>query len=480
MTFPQLVGASYKSWSRIADLQQCINLFIEKIESGVGKNQYYLLGTPGLKFRTVLNGNGVVALFTTMGRTFAVTSIGDLLEHKADKTTVGYINIGSGGPYSMASNGKQLMVVNATTTNGFILDITTYIATQITAAGWEGATTCCYVDGYFLALVPNTNRVHYSGQYDGLTWDGLDFVVAEGKPDPLVSINTNHREIWMFGSDRIEIFYDSGDPLDVFTRISGAFIESGCAAGRTVCQVDNSLLWLGADSRGDRIAYRADGYSPVRISNHAVEQEWAKYSIVSDAFSFAELTNGHPFWWLIFPTADKTWCYDISTGMWHERAYWDTSGAIAKYTRHLAACHTFNFGVHMIGDRRNGNLYELDMATYSDNGDVIRRQRVAPHISNSGLTTFYQQLQIDMETGVGTMNGSDDDDPQIMLELSRNGGASYGAILQSSIGEYGHYLKRVIWRRLGRARDMVFRLTITSRVKVAIVGAFLDMTTGSN
>jgi hypothetical protein len=48
MNYPQLVGPSYTSSSPNADVERSVNLFPEAIESGNGKNQYVLLGTPGL------------------------------------------------------------------------------------------------------------------------------------------------------------------------------------------------------------------------------------------------------------------------------------------------------------------------------------------------------------------------------------------------------------------------------------------------
>jgi hypothetical protein len=61
------------------------------------------------------------------------------------------------------------------------------------------------------------------------------------------------------------------------------------------------------------------------------------------------------------------------------------------------------------------------------------------------------------------------------LEVSKDGGHSWGSEKTRSMGKIGEYRKRVIWRRLGRAYDFVFRLRTTDPVKTTIVGAWVDV-----
>src|ERR1700685_3758095 len=106
------------------------------------------------------------------------------------------------------------------------------------------------------------------------------------------------------------------------------------------------LFWLGQDSRGAAIAWRANGYTPVRISTHATEFAWQSYSKVSDAISYSYQDQGHTFWHLFFPSANKSWRYDAATGLWHEVAYLNGGTSIA----HLSQCYCFAFGKHLVGD----------------------------------------------------------------------------------------------------------------------------------
>ncbi|MFE1676613.1 hypothetical protein ACFMJE_18460, partial [Acinetobacter baumannii] len=82
------------------------------------------------------------------------------------------------------------------------------------------------------------------------------------------------------------------------------------------------------------IVYRAVGYTGKRISTHAIEYAIQSYSTITDAIAFTYQQEGHSFYVLTFPTADKTWVFDVSTELWHERA-----GFVdGEFTRHRAQC----------------------------------------------------------------------------------------------------------------------------------------------
>lgn len=64
--------------------------------------------------------------------------------------------------------------------------------------------------------------------------------------------------------------------------------------------------------------------------------------------------------------------------------------------------------------------------------------------------------------------------PQVMLQVSRDGGHTFGNELWTTLGAAGNYRTRVVWRRLGRARDFVFRFRVVDPVKAVFIGASMD------
>lgn len=83
-----------------------------------------------------------------------------------------------------------------------------------------------------------------------------------------------------------------------------------------------------------------------------------------------------------------------------------------------------------------------------------------------------------METGIGLDGGVFGFNPQIMMSFSDDGGHSWSNELQAAIGKLGNFKTRVLWRRLGRSRDRVFKLKITDPISVTILSAEIDVEVG--
>lgn len=499
-----ILGGSYVSRSVNAADNLMVNLYPE-INAEGGKEAAYLTRAPGLRLLTTLPTGPVRGLCAYAGYGFAVA--GNTL-YRIDSnfiaTIIGTVS-GSPTPVSMADNGVQLFI--ACNGPSYIYNVNTDILAQITDPDFPGAVSVGYIDGYFTFTEPNSQKIWVTSLLDGTAVDPLDFASAEGAPDNLVSMIVDHREVWLFGTNSVEVWYDAALTDFPLSRIQGAFNEIGCAATYSVAKLDNGLFWLGSDARGRGIVYRAEGYTGKRVSTHAVEWQIQQYGSISDAIGYTYQQDGHAFYVLIFPSASKTWVYDVSTGAWHERASWSNG----HFYRHRSNCQ-MSFGDEIVvGDYQNGNLYAFDMEVYSDNDAVqrwVRRWRALPTGQNDLKRTTQHSLQLDCETGVGlnglepgtvvidylmsetpsflitesgvriildynTVQGSN---PQVMLRWSDDGGHTWSSEHWKSMGKIGAYNYRTIWRRLGmtlKLRDRVYELSGTDPVKIAINGAEL-------
>jgi hypothetical protein len=254
-------------------------------------------------------------------------------------------------------------------------------------------------------------------------------------------------------------------------------------------RLDNSVFWLGADDRGAGIGWRAQGYSPARISNHAVEAAWAAYSTIADAIGYSYQDQGHSFWVLYFPSANKTWVYDVATQMWHERSF--RAGGSAVDTAHRSQCHVYAFGRHLVGDWGGGNAYQMAVpqvngsgwSFVTDFGNAIRRVRRAPHISMEQQWTFHHEMQVDVEAGLGPqpplLDGAGNQrDPQLVLRWSDDGGKTWSNERVMNCGQAGAFKTRAIARRLGRSRDRIYEVSVSDPIPWRIVDAYLQATPG--
>jgi len=471
-----ILGSSYVARSVNAADSRMVNLFPEVIPEA-GKEPAFLNRAPGLRLLATV-GTGPIYGLWQFGNYGYVVSGTELYQINSSWEATLLGSVSSAGPVSMSDNGVQLFV--ACNGPSYIYNASTNVFAQITDPDFPGAVTVAYLDGYFVFNEPDSQRIWVTSLLDGLSVDPLDFASAEGSPDGLVSLIVDHREAWLFGTNSVEVWYDAGAADFPLQRIQGAFNEIGCAAAYSVAKLDNGLFWLGSDARGRGIVYRANGYTGQRISTHAVEWQIQQYGNLSDAIGYTYQQDGHAFYVLVFPSANTTWVYDVSTQAWHERAGWTGS----TFTRHRGNCQMSYNDEIVIGDFENGNLYAFDLDVYADNGDVqrwLRSWRALPSGQNSLKRTAHHALQLDCESGVGLITGQGAD-PQVMLRWSDDGGHTWSNEHWAGMGRIGEYGRRVFWRRLGmtmKLRDRVYEISGTDPVKIAIVGAELNLS-GTN
>lgn len=390
-----ILGQSYVVRSINAADDVLINLYPEATPEG--KTAGYLQRCPGSKLIASLGDGPIRGMWSFGGFAYVVSGtslyrLNENLDPKYLGEVAGY------GPVSMADNGYQLFI--ACNPKGFIYNATTGVLVEITDEDFAGAVQVTYMYGLFIFNQPNSQTFWITG-YDGTEINPLEFASAEISPDTIQAIIANHTELWIFGTNSIEVWYYNADVNFPFAPIQGAYNEIGCAAGFSVAKLDNTLYWLGQDARGFGIVYRARGYNAERVSTHAIEYAIQSYSYIGDAIAYTYQQDGHAFYVLTFPTASATWVYDVSTNMWHQRA----SFLDGAFYRHRSNCMVNYAGYIMVGDYQDGSIYSLDLDYFSDNGQSqkwVRSWRALPTGQNNLKRTAQHALQIDFETGAGT------------------------------------------------------------------------------
>lgn len=460
-----IIAAATSARSRAASAQRLLNLYMEKQDQGV-----VLYGTPGLRLWATV-GTGPIRGMKKANNGFAYVVSGTQAFKVAPDGTATLLGTVAGtGPVALAENGVQMFV--AAGKPSYIITLATGVIAEITDEDFPGAAMVGFLDGFFLFNEPGTGRFWATSAYDGSMIDPLDFATAEGAPDPLMSLLIDHREIWLFGTDTTEVWYNGGNPDFPFERVNGAFIEHGCAATFSVAKADNTVFWLGQDENGRGVVWRAEGYTPSRVSTHEIENKLSRYQTVSDAVAWVYQQDGHLFYVLNFPTENATWAYDIATGTWAERGYRNPEDGLIE--RHRGQNHMAFASMNLVGDHTSGKIYELDPDCYEDDGQPIVREVVAPH-SRTGKRAFYAEAEIRMESGVGLTEGQGSE-PQIMLQMSDDAGRTWGSEHWRPMGKIGEYLTRAVWRRLGSAFNRTFRIRITDPVPVCLVNARVEFT----
>lgn len=397
------IGGMTEAFSRTASDNKCINLYSEGTPDGKEPGVFYrcpgytLWNTVGIGPIRGTLFNGI--LFVVSGQSLYRIDYGNIL--------TGPLGTVSGtDPVHMAVNGTQLFIsapsLTAALSTAYVYNYTTGVFTQVVSPNYTTSGSVVFLDGYFVFNQLGTQKVWITALYDGLTIDALDFASAESNPDQISALAVVNGELWVFGDLATEVWADSGNADFPFARIPGANIQQGLAAPNSVFVLDNTVFWLGQNQDGFGQVFRATGYTPTRISTHAIENQIRlSGDSIFYASAYAYQQNGHAFY--VLSVNNRTFAYDVSTGLWHERAW--LNPVDGTFNRHRAQYHTIFFGdLHIVSDYQTNALYVLSLETYTDNGDEqkwLRTWRALPTGQNTLKNVQHLRLQVDAEMGVG-------------------------------------------------------------------------------
>jgi hypothetical protein len=478
-------SGAYRLQSPNVDAESCINRIPETPETPGAKSAITLMPTPGLAVKYTLPEAAISGEFEVNGRGFTACSNFYELLPAGTHTNWGTLN---GPPLSptqifccqthllILSNGDLFIFALSafTDSNGVTHAANSFVAVEM--AQFNGPVLQIdFLDGYFFAVIQNSNTFQVSNLEDGTTWSGLFISTINRFPDNIVSMKVDHEIAWFLSGKKIIGYYDCGAGYPPFIPIQGAFLEDGCAATFGTVQANDTFCWIAQNDRGQGVAKMMGSNVGIRISTLAVEFAWQGYATISDAVAYAYQDQGHNYWMIRFPTANKTWCYDFSTSLWHERAFWNAP--TGKFVAHRSTSHMEFNGMHLVGDPLSGNIYEMSITLYTDFGNPLVWERAGPQISAENKYLYHDEVEFDIQMGVGPMpplldGNQQPRDPQVMLywidRLFKRSNTYYLGIGQAGVSNV-----RARKTKLGRSRMRQYVLRGSDPVPIRICDAFL-------
>ena len=367
------------------------------------------------------------------------------------------------GSAQLLNNGVQVEFVHTTGHTGN--DYWNFEATS--DSGFYVPVKPTYDDnrGIYIRRSSNNWGISEINQFDRV--NALAFAEASYIPDDLVTALTMKEEIWLIGMLTAEPWFDVGNVPFPYERRKSLVQNYGCIATfSSVVTHDFIGVWLSQNREGMRMVVALSGYEIQIISTEAINNEFRKYEVVEDAIGSTFQWNGHIFYVLTFPTADRTWAYDFTTKAWCEfRCTLDNelpSGNPKRQGRFKANWFAQFADKIVCGDFESGAIYELSDDVYTDNGEMIIFERTAPHFNDKNNLSRVEVncVEIDCEKGKGTVTGQGEI-PSYMLQISHDGGYTWGNEKWKNLGKSGEYKKRLRWNNLGTARNWLFKLRVT-------------------
>lgn len=486
-------SGSYSSQALTADCQRTVNWYPETVESGYGKSTMALYPGPGLKLFAQLVGPFVRGSIFVQppsapnGRLFVIVGANFYEVDKNGAIVLQRAIADDGNRAFLAASVNQILIASAGI--AYVFDLAAGTLAPVIALNGITISQVAYDDGFFLALNANSQKIQASAALDATTWPGAAASVVSVYPDVALGMIVDHRELVLFGAKQTVSYYDSGNFPFAFDVVPGGFAEDGIGAPATATRMDNTVYWWEQDERGFGIARKLQSYSPVRISNHAIEHEIQGYPTIADAVSFSYQMDGHTFWRTYFPSAfggrGATWEYDVATQLWNEPRFWNPNTGLEE--AHRGRDHVFAFGKHLVGDRASGNLYEMKLATVNgtawdfadDFGNPIRRLRRTPVVSTEDEWMTFEKMVFAAEMGLGPQPALQNPDgtargPQGILQWSDDDAKTFSQGVTVDFGQAGQYDNRVTINRLGATRKgRIFQFTYSDPAPLRLADVYL-------
>ncbi|MCH9712621.1 MAG: hypothetical protein K0U20_08375 [Proteobacteria bacterium] len=452
-------GASYQSRSKPLSSQQTINWIPQFNEQG--KEQFVLMPFPGLKqtgsFNTPLTNRG---MWRMAERQYQVKGQ-SLYRISASGAHTLLGDIPGNQRCIFADDGINLVIVTELKTYVYSTDtgdITTPTGTGVTGAKSVGIINNQYLFTFdavtFVASIDNSTKE--------FTTDGQ--IGAESKPDGLVRDYVFDERVYRFGERTCEPWYNNPTVIPPISRLDGQILEVGCAAIYSIAHNDEYLYWLG----DDHSIYRTRSGVKERVSSDAISTILSNAGDLTGCFAYTFTEQAQNFYMITIPNVNMTFVFNEKLGSngWFQLS----SGLGGKEYQGSSVLNVY--GVNSVADASNGKIYTLDINTFTNDGEPIKRTRVTKSINGDmgnmkGKRLMMNEIKFIMETGVGLISGQGED-PRIILELSFDGGKTWPHVSWPRVGRLGENTLQVEAYVLKSFYDCILRITATDPVSYSL------------
>ena len=460
-----IANGFYVSNSLPLSAQECVCWFVH-IPEVPALNAETLRGTPGL-YQVATSGNSVTdagrGSRTFKGRLYVVNGP-TLFRVNSDNTLTNLGQISGSGRVSMLNNETQLLI-HVPGGDGFIFVDDPDTLTQITDSDFTANGIPQYpafVDGYFV-FTTDEKKFIISSLNDGLIYNALDFGSAESSPDGVVAPFIYKNQLFIGGEYTLEGFTNQGGVDFPFVR-SGVFLDQGVFAPFSIAKAKDTTLFIGGAENESPSVWALSGNSTEKVSTQAIDEILTTLTQddLQAVYSWSYGESGHYF--VGFTLPNTTIVFDVTTGRWHERKSLIVN---ALGQTQSVACRVRSFATaygHLyVTDSQDGRIGIADNDTYKEYSNFILRVVATQPFQNNMEPFFVPYLEATVESGVGN---SDDENPMMGMQISRDGGKTWSYERARPIGAQGQYKQRAVWRRNGRcSRFDVYKFTLSAPVK---------------
>ncbi len=392
-----------------------INMFAEEeaVEGGVS-----LQSRPGLETTATLGNGPVTAIYHVdgvLGGDVFALSDGELYQQGV---LVGAID--GTGPAKLEGFEDFLF---ATQGNSLWSYDGASLASVVTPGGFQTLDLCIGASR-LIVIDKGTGRFYWSDVLTS-TIDALSFATAENSPDLLKACLYIGDVLVLFGSDTVEFWPVTADPDAPFQPLVGRTFEVGIRDTGCATEFNGTYAWI--TDRNRVCVTEPDNV----ISLPGLE---AKIEASSTASLWTFLLDGTEC--LAVRIDNETWVYPSRSNQWSQFESYGEDNWIPQCSQHP-----------YFGSAIDGRIMSFT-DDHSDFGDVLERRFRAGAVINVPSMPL-NNVFIRTNPGQTPFIVGNYTDPVVEMRTSRDGGFSWSAWKQRTLGTQGQYRKRVMWSSLG-------------------------------
>jgi len=465
-----LASQSYQMASAPASAARLLNMYPQRMPANA-RSPFVLKPTPGLATFATAGTGPILAAAALAGSIWLISGSHAWRMQDDGTAPVDLGFIGTTPTESAVSIAIGLTgVVFCVPPNAYVTDLAGAPVSQITTGAGNfpvgGASSVCYIDGYYVFTNFLGTFFFLSKLLDASHFNSLDFVAVSSQVDFVEHCFPHNGELWLFGQNTTQVWYDTGAADAPFNPRAGGVMAHGVGARRTIVELDGSMFWLGIDN----VVWRSQGYQAVRVSDHALEEKLANYQggYLRTISACGFVHEGHKFYALSLPLfgAGMTFVYDCDAQIWTERC--SAANGLGRWNINTAT----RLGARLLmGDAANGNLYHMDASFPNEAGIAVPHEAVLPAIVTHGPRHFMNRLEVEMEVGTAGAPGS------VAVNWSNDGGLTWSAPRSLGTGAAGATRTRVATTKLGSFRQRTLHLA--SAAPMTVYGVDVDVAPGA-
>lgn len=285
------------------------------------------------------------------------------------------------------------------------------------------------------------------------------FFNSESNSDSINGLVGVGNVLYVFGPKSVEIYTYAGEEYATWSRqYFSAVGEFGLEAPDSLFVVGRNVFFVSNGRQYGKCVMAVNGTVFSRVSEDWIDHELNDNTSTSYGFGYG--IADHQYYVLQLPTLKKTLCYDASLEEWHERASRSPDTGLETRWRVSSVA---NFRSQFYAFTEDGMVAKYyDNYWYEDwpqgKKSVMVRHRQGPVFTNDLKPFVIEELALECNTGSAPEYT---ENAEVLLEVSKDGGVTFGNMRHAKFGRTGDYSHRVRWHNLGMNRLCVIRITFS-------------------